>query len=203
MSIAEDRLAAVLHDLEALPPDQVGHLIARLLQPSQADFSQALGVFVQVALTTGTEVERLAGEPLDVRGETDLLLRDQRIKAEAHRVILGQELMDSSAVGVALGMTGVNKREAASDLRRSGALLGVPERRNKYLYPGFQIDVEHQRVHPVVAEVNRLLAAKDDPWGVASWWVSDNPRLGGVSPQDLVGTVDEEKLVAVATGDDD
>jgi hypothetical protein len=203
MSIAENRLAAVLHDLEELPPDQISQLIAQLLQPSQADFAQALGVFVQAALTAGAEVERLSGEPLDVRGETDRLLLDQRIKAEAHRIILNQEFLDSSAVGVALGMTGVNKREAASDLRRAGALLGVPERRNKFLYPRFQIDMEHERVHPVVAEVNRLLAAKDDPWGAASWWISDNPRLGGVRPQDLVGTVDEEKLVAAATGGDD
>lgn len=202
MSVAEDRLEALLHDLEALPAEQVARLFRELLQPSQADFSQALRVFVHAALTTEAEVERLAGEPRGVRTETDRLLRDQRIKAEAHAVVLDQDFLDSSAVGVALGASGINKREAASDLRRSGALVGVPVR-NKYLYPSFQVDAERARVHPVVSQVNRLLGAHHDPWGVASWWISGHPRLGGARPRDLVGSSKEDTLVALASGDDD
>jgi len=201
MSVVEDRLDAILRDLEDLPAEQVAHLFRQLLQPSQADFAQALRVFVYAALTAEVEVERLAGEPKDVRGESDRLLRDQRIKAEAHAVVLDQDFLDSSAVGVALGASGVNKREAASDLRRSGALLGVPVR-NKYLYPSFQIDEARARVHPVVVEVNRLLAAKDDPWGVASWWISGHPRLDGARPRDLVGGGQQDLLIALASGDD-
>ncbi len=202
MSVAEGRLAALLHDLEELPADQVARLFRELLQPSQADFSQALRVFVHAALTAEEEVERLAGEPRDVRTETDRLLRDQRIKAEAHAVVLDQDFLDSSAVGVALGASGINKREAASDLRRSGALLGVPVR-NKYLYPSFQVDAERARVHSVVARVNRLLGARDDPWGVASWWISHHPRLSGACPRDLVGSGQEDTLIALASSDDD
>ncbi len=202
MSVAEQRLEGLLRDLEELSSEQVAQLFRQLLHPSQADFSQALRVFMLAALTTDEEVERLAGEPREVRTESDRLLRDQRIKAEAHAVVLDQDFLDSSAVGVALGASGVNKREAASDLRRSGALLGVPVR-NKYLYPSFQIDAARARVYPVVADVNRLLGAADDPWGVASWWISDHPRLDGARPRDLVGGQRQDDLVALASGDDD
>ncbi len=202
MSVVEERLDAILHDLENLPAEQVAQIFRQLLQPSQADFAQALRVFVHAALTTQAEVERLAGEPQDVRGESDRLLRDQRIKAEAHAVVLDQDLLDSSGVGVALGASGINKREAASDLRRSGALVGLPVR-NKYLYPSFQVDESRARVHPVVADVNRLLGASHDPWGVASWWISGQPRLDGARPQDLVGGDRQDLLVSLASGDDD
>ncbi len=201
MSVAEQRLEGLLRDLERLSPDQVAQLFRQLLQPSQADFSQALRIFMLAALTTDKEVERLAGEPLEVHTESDRLLRDQRIRAEAHAAVLDQDFLDSSAVGVALGASGVNKREAASDLRRAGALLGVPVR-NRYLYPSFQFDAARAQVHPVVAQVNRLLGAADDPWGVASWWISDHPRLDGASPRDLVGGQRQDDLVALASGDD-
>ena len=201
MSVAEQRLEGLLRDLERLSPDQVAQLFRQLLQPSQADFSQALRIFMLAALTTDKEVERLGGEPLEVHTESDRLLRDQRIRAEAHAAVLDQDFLDSSAVGVALGASGVNKREAASDLRRAGALLGVPVR-NRYLYPSFQFDAARAQVHPVVAQVNRLLGAADDPWGVASWWISDHPRLDGASPRDLVGGQRQDDLVALASGDD-
>ena len=201
MSVAEQRLEGLLRDLERLSPDQVAQLFRQLLQPSQADFSQALRIFMLAALTTDKEVERLAGEPLEVHTESDRLLRDQRIRAEAHAAVLDQDFLDSSAVGVALGASGVNKREAASDLRRAGALLGVPVR-NRYLYPSFQFDAARAQVHPVVAQVNRLLGAADDPWGVASWWISDHPRLNGARPRDLVGGQRQDDLVALASGDD-
>lgn len=64
MSVAEQRLEGLLRDLERLSPDQVAQLFRQLLQPSQADFSQALRIFMLAALTTDKEVERLAGEPL-------------------------------------------------------------------------------------------------------------------------------------------
>ncbi len=60
-----------------------------------------------------------------------------------------------------------------------------------------------KRVHSVVARVNHLLGARDDPWGVASWWISDHPRLGGACPRDLVGSGQEDTLIALASSDDD
>ena len=80
MSVVEERLDAILHDLEDLPAEQVAQIFRQLLQPSQADFAQALRVFVHAALTTDAEVERLAGEPKDVRGESDRLLRARMVR---------------------------------------------------------------------------------------------------------------------------
>jgi hypothetical protein len=38
----------------------------------------------------------------------------------------------------------------------------------------------------VVMEVNQLLDAADDPWGVTCWWVDPHARLGD-APADLLG----------------
>ena len=85
-------------------------------------------------------------------------------KAEAHAGVLDQDFLDSSGWASRWAQRGSTSAEAASDLRRSGALVGLPVR-NKYLYPSFQVDESKARVHPVVADVNRLLGASDDPWG--------------------------------------
>ncbi len=70
--------------------------------------------------------------------------------------------------------------------RRRGELLGLPVR-NRYLFPSFQFDFERQRIFPTVVDVNRLLGAADDPWGVASWWFSTDSWLKSARPADLVG----------------
>lgn len=43
-----------------------------------------------------------------------------------------------------------------------------------------------------------LLGALVGPWGVASWWVSPNPRLAGAAPQELGGTSSEADLITLA-----
>ena len=130
---------------------------------------------------------RLAAEP------TDLALRTQ-----ARCAALDVEMLTSAAVAQALGMRGTNQREAAGRLRRTGALLGLPDAGSHgYLYPAFQVDPVAQRVHPVVTAVNRVLDAAGDPWGVASWWVSPTPRLDGSSPAALVGSEIEGDLLVM------
>ena len=52
------------------------------------------------------------------------------------------------------------------------------------VYPKFQFDREG-RLPAIVAEVNALLGATDDPWGVADWWLSLDASLGG-RPVDLI-----------------
>lgn len=52
------------------------------------------------------------------------------------------------------------------------------------VYPAFQFD-RQRRLPTIVAEVNALLGATDDPWGVADWWLSLDPSLGG-RPVDLI-----------------
>ena len=53
------------------------------------------------------------------------------------------------------------------------------------VYPGFQFDRDG-RLPAIVAEVNALLGATDDPWGVADWWLSPDASLDG-RPVDLIG----------------
>ena len=55
------------------------------------------------------------------------------------------------------------------------------------VYPAFQFD-EHDRLLPIAAEINELLGAAEDPWGVADWWLSEDASLGA-RPVDLIGGV--------------
>jgi hypothetical protein len=52
------------------------------------------------------------------------------------------------------------------------------------VYPAFQFDREG-RLPTIVAEVNALLGATNDPWGVADWWLSPDASIGG-RPVDLI-----------------
>jgi hypothetical protein len=107
-------------------------------------------------------------------------------------------MMEADVVARALGSRSVNPGQYASLRRRRGELLGVPVA-NRYLFPAFQIDLARRRTYPAVAQVNLLLDALDDPWGVASWWFSRSARLGGVRPADVVadeGRADDVLRVA-------
>lgn len=88
---------------------------------------------------------------------------DLALRTQARRAVLDVEMLTSAAVAQALGMRG-SQRGAASRLRRTGALLGVPDGGSRgYLYPAFQVDPVVRRVRPVVATVNRALDAAGDP----------------------------------------
>lgn len=50
---------------------------------------------------------------------------------------------------------------------------------------------------PVVLEVNALLGAGRDPWGVADWWLSPNAWLG-TEPAQLLGTARESQVADAA-----
>jgi hypothetical protein len=50
---------------------------------------------------------------------------------------------------------------------------------------------------PLVLQINKLLGADTDPWGVADWWLCPNVWLAG-TPADLLDTVDDHVLVAAA-----
>lgn len=106
------------------------------------------------------------------------------VRAQAR--ILQHRMCDADAVDTALrGDTGSDPG-VAERLRTEGKLIGLPVG-GDYRYPAFQFDVETGAVRGLVAEVNALLGAPQDPWGVASWWLTDNGRLPeGTTPADLV-----------------
>ena len=158
-----------------------------------------------MTLRSRDEVSALAGSPRLVHDAIGEAFTDLALRTQARRAVLDVEMLTSAAVAQALGMRGTNQREAASRLRRAGALLGLPDGGSRgYLYPAFQVDPVAQRVRPVVATVNRVLDAAGDPWGVASWWVSPTPRLDGSSPAALVGSdIEDDLLVMVGAAPTD
>lgn len=141
-------------------------------------------------------IEKLAGGPRHLTSGSEP--REElgaRIASEAMATIWQEEVLSAGKVAEALGAQPSN-REKASVLRKRSELLGLPRDRG-YLYPKFQIDESRREVYPEVAEVNRLLGAEDDPWGAASWWVSENARLEA-RPLELVGGEEAKNLIAAA-----
>ncbi len=121
-----------------------------------------------------------------------------RITGEAKRSLLADdELLTGAAVSKLLGSRSENPRQYANSLRQAGALLAIP-RANQYLYPAFQFDRRRKVIYPEIAMVGQLLEADADPWGVLSWWVSPNARLGDRRPRDLLGTAEAKHLRSLA-----
>ena len=170
-------------------------ILSQRLGPQKA---ATLRVYIAAFLDEQDQVDRLAGHASNVIAHLDARRQQQLfIRSAAHRAVLDEPLLESSAVATALGRTGANGREAASKLRLAGRLVGIRQQ-NRFLYPAFQFDLDHHRVHEVAERINCLLGALGDPWGVAAWWISANPRLGGRAPKDLLGTTQEPDLLALA-----
>lgn len=198
MTKTMDAMVAELRELP--PPDFASAVEAALAGKVDRGRVSQIGALLVAVLTEDVTVESQAGSPANVWTHLDDELRRTLIRSATHRVVLAETLLDSGAVAEALGRAGQNSREAASTLRRAGRLLGVPHR-SRYLYPAFQFDLAARRLWPVVARVNQELGAVDDPWGVASWWVSSHARLRGRTPKDLLGTPDERDLVELAAAE--
>jgi hypothetical protein len=86
--------------------------------------------------------------------------------------------------------------EAARDPVRAG-LIRLTGRDSTSSFPDFQFDPVTGEPRPVVQEINRLLLADEDPWGVADWWLAGNVWLQG-TPADLIGDVPDEMLLDAA-----
>jgi hypothetical protein len=142
------------------------------------------------AAAAGRVTREVAGEPelLDDPEATvtaDDPFRVARVRGELQHVIFSHELYSAAALGGVLGSQGGGAaRERARALRERGDVVGVPVG-NAYAFPTFQVDVAHGRIFPIVVEINHLLGAGDDPWGVAAWWFAREARLAAV-PADLV-----------------
>lgn len=159
--------------------------------PAFSDRRWELIVAMETMLSAEETVSAMAGGT--GRLIADLRL-EQSLKAEVRRSVFAEPMLTAEAVAAALGSHSVNPRQYANTKRRRGELLGLPVK-NRYLFPAFQIDAGRSRMVPVVARVNGLLLAPEDPWGVASWWFSVNGWLGRKRPADLVG--DDKNAAAV------
>ena len=125
------------------------------------------------------------------------------LSSAAHVAILDTEMLHAHEVSRILNLTCDHCIHTTADccpisnLRRSSVIVGLE--RDGFLYPAFQFDVSNSRVWPIVVVVNKLMDAAIDPWAVASWWISENTRLGCLTPVDLVGTAEQDDLIVLAT----
>ena len=176
---------------ERLQEGQLIDLAARVMagHPGLRGQDRSVRSFLATAARWRSLVEHLAGEPhkvVDVGQLADDSLKQARLAGEAVAAIWNEELLTSPEAARRLGAKPSN-REKVNSYRRRSLLLGVPrDGGQRYLYPAFQIDTARQEIFPGVSEVNQLLDAAGDPWGVASWWISVNGRLGS-RPMDRVG----------------
>jgi hypothetical protein len=126
--------------------------------------------------------------------------RTRVVTSALSAIVDEHEMLDSTTVSRVLGRSATS-RNTASRLAASGTVIALPASGHK-LYPAFQFDSGRQQVRPIVAEINRALGAEDDPWGVASWWLSptafaDDPRspaelaVAGGREQDLRDMADD------------
>lgn len=194
MTVTTDQVAAQLGQMST---DEFVAVVRDALKRTQAAGRRhEVAVFLRTILTEEDQVSELAGEPQNVLDVVSVMT-DIALQSQARSAVLAVPMLDSQGVARAMGVQGKNLREAASELRRNGAVVGV-RYGQRYLYPAFQFDLADGRPWPVVVDVNRLLGAAGDAWAVASWWVSESPRLQWRRPMDLVGTREQDDLVMLA-----
>lgn len=139
---------------------------------------------------------QIGGSPREVFDATAYReLIQARLRGEAMEAIWQVPMLEPNGAAVALGAKPAN-RELVRQRRMRSWLLGLPRGRG-YLYPVFQFDHLREDIFPEVRTVNELLGAVDDPWGVASWWISTNARVDA-APMELVGTDRADDLPVLA-----
>lgn len=139
---------------------------------------------------------QLGGDPQYVLEGLERSALDQaRLQGEAIESIWREPMLKPGDAALALGARATN-REKVRRLRERSALLGLPSG-SGFLYPAFQFDTARRRLFPEVIEVNELIDAAGDPWGVASWWMAEDARIAE-RPVNCVGTDRAPDLVAAA-----
>ncbi|MFZ4894339.1 hypothetical protein ACL9RL_07820 [Plantibacter sp. Mn2098] len=105
-------------------------------------------------------------------------------------------LLSSTEVALLLGASNSNRTYAAT-LRKRGQLLGV-ERKNAFVYPGFQFDGDAARPHTWVAQLLALTARHGRSAGDATlWMVAPSTLFDGDRPVDHRD--DTERIISVAS----
>ena len=139
---------------------------------------------------------QLGGDPQQILDGLERSALDQaRLQGEAIESIWREPMLKPGDAALALGARATN-REKVRRLRERSALLGLPSG-SGFLYPAFQFDTARRRLFPEVIEVNEVIDAAGDPWGVASWWMAENARMAE-RPVDCVGTERAPELVEAA-----
>jgi hypothetical protein len=96
-------------------------------------------------------------------------------------------------------MLRVPSKQALDDRRRRWTLLAAKTQERVWVYPAFQFDAPHARVHLWLRPL--LHALRGAPrWGAAVWLVTEHPDLDGLSPQRAaaLGTEDPQFIARLA-----
>ena len=179
--------------------DLVDALIRTSLGVPEDVAVELVGV-IHAAVATARLPTKVARIPRALSTAAELMEEALR-KGNLQDRIYQQKMVDADSASQLLGSTSSsNLRQYANKQRLDSVLLGVPYK-NSYLYPVFQFDVARRRVIPIVERVNKLLEARKDPWGVASWWTTPSERLNDRCPYELLGSVEEQKIEELAYAD--
>lgn len=144
--------------------------------------------------------ERLLGS-VDAGGDStvdrvaDFIRTQTQLQREVIETVWRQPMLRPAGVAEALGWRNAYHPKIRRYRLRSW-LVGFL-REGAYHYPSFQFDAKRREVFPEVRKINMYFEAVSDPWGVASWWISVNDRLGA-RPADLVGTDRADDLLKAA-----
>jgi hypothetical protein len=180
-----EQLTSGLADRKAL----VGLIEEMVAADSQlAEMAPSVGALLRSriaadAVTATFMLEPAAAEDLDDAYAPDDILRIGRVRGQAEAAILGEPMLDPAHAAASMGSTSRNPREFARQLRARTDILALRVG-NRYLFPAFQFNEARRELWPIAAEINGLLGATADPWGVASFWFARDARLGA-RPADL------------------
>ncbi|MFD9667157.1 hypothetical protein ACFWAY_37065 [Rhodococcus sp. NPDC059968] len=118
--------------------------------------------------------------------ESDDILDEKTVLSDAVEHILSFPHLSAKEVANTYGKNWANPSDALRKLSAKGEVIGL-KRAGKFRYPQFQFSPSDE-ANQVVREGNVALGARDDPWGVASWWLSPNPSTDDrKSPVQLLG----------------
>ncbi|MFI7599075.1 hypothetical protein [Actinoplanes sp. NPDC049681] len=186
--------ASLFRVLNILPVDAVLSLFVLVLHIKRAEVEEIASTLREARLNE-EEIERIVANLNDPRSSE----KTAAISESARRAILTVEMLDTTSIATALRLADSESGATVLSLFERGTLLGLPSPlARSYVFPAFQVDRIAARLRPTVAAINLALGAANDPWGVASWWVSRNPRLAGAKPMDLLGTDSENDLLTLA-----
>ncbi|MFE5704956.1 hypothetical protein [Rhodococcus koreensis] len=105
--------------------------------------------------------------------ESDDILDEKTVLSDAVERILSFPHLSAKEVADTYDKNWANPSDALRKLSAKGEVIGL-KRAGKFRYPEFQFSLPGEAAQ-VVREGNVALGARDDPWGVASWWLSPNP----------------------------
>lgn len=191
--------AAVDRELANSSDSAIWHSVVGLLSGSTTYRQAVPDVEVMLAMAAGAQQHAYSDDAVRLTQRARDLMSRIAIESGVRRSVLDEGALGAVEVAELLASNGRNTRDRASRLRRKGELLGV-DVAGRVLYPAFQIDAARAALRPGVGEANQLLNALEDPWGVASWWLSPHGRLrDGQRPADLALEGDTATLAAIAT----